>query len=283
MLPPLGRVRRGVGAGCRPDLAHGVGQDARVRTRIDLNCDLGEGLDPWLPGDSGLDARLLDVVTSANVACGGHAGDARTMTAVCRVAVERGVTIGAHPSYVDREHFGRRALDVAPAVLRAQVAEQVAALVDVAAAQGGRVAYVKPHGALYNVVARDEEQAAAVLDGVADVGPLPVVGLPASAFLRLAAERGSRAFAEGFADRGYRADGSLVGRTEPGALVTDPGHVAARAVALAGGEVVAVDGTVVALAVDTLCVHSDTPGAVGLAGAVRRALEGASVAVGAFA
>jgi len=255
-----------------------------VRTRIDLNCDLGEGLDPWRPGEPGLDARLLDVVTSANVACGGHAGDARTMAAVCHAAVERGVAIGAHPSYVDREHFGRRALDVPPAELRAQVADQIATLVRIATEQGGRVAYVKPHGALYNVVAHDEEQAAAVLDGIADVGMLPVVGLPGSAVLRLAAERGLRAVAEGFADRGYRGDGSLVPRSEPGALVTDAAVVAARVVAMASrGEVVAADGASVALDVDTLCVHGDTPGAVALAVGVRRALVAVGLEVGAFA
>ncbi|MDM7854462.1 LamB/YcsF family protein [Cellulomonas alba] len=255
-----------------------------MRTRIDLNCDLGEGLDPWRPGEPGLDARLLDVVTSANVACGGHAGDERTMAAVCRAAVERGVAIGAHPSYVDREHFGRRSLAVAPHVLRAQVAEQVAALVGIAREAGGRVAYMKPHGALYNVVARDEEQAVAVLDGVADVGALPVVGLPGSAVLRLAHERGWRAVAEGFADRGYRPDGALSARSDPGALVTDPDEVAARVVAMAArGEVTAVDGSRVALDVDTLCVHSDTPGAVALAQGVRQALTAAGLEVGAFA
>lgn len=255
-----------------------------MRTSIDLNCDLGEGLDPWRPGEAGPDTLLLDVVTSANIACGGHAGDRRTMAAVSRAAVERGVAIGAHPSYVDRENFGRRPLEVAPRLLREQVAEQVAALVAIAAEQGGRVAYVKPHGALYNVIARDEEQADAVVSGVVDVAALPVVGLPGSAVLRLAAQRGLRPVAEGFADRGYRADGSLVARAEHGALVTDADEVAARVVAIAArGEVTAADGTAVRIDVDTLCVHSDTPGAVALAVEARRALTAAGLEVGAFA
>jgi 5-oxoprolinase (ATP-hydrolysing) subunit A len=252
--------------------------------RIDVNCDLGEGLDPWLPGEHGLDAQLLDVVTSANVACGGHAGDERTMRAVVEAALVRGVSVGAHPSYVDRENFGRRALDVPPATLRAQVADQIGALLDVAAGLGAQVRYVKPHGALYSVIARDEEQADAVLAAVADTGGLPVVGLPGSVFLRLAAARGLTPVAEAFADRGYLADGSLVPRTAPGALLTDADEVAARVIGLVtDGAVRAADGSHVPLDAQTVCVHSDTPGAPELAARVRAAVAAAGVEVRAFA
>ena len=251
-----------------------------MASNIDLNCDLGEDVDPWVPGVEGLDTQLLDVVTSANVACGYHAGDARVMAAVCRVAAVRGVSIGAHVSYLDREHFGRRALDVPHDELRSQVAYQLGALQAVARSVGATVAYVKPHGALYNVVVHDEGQARAVVEAV----DLPVVGLPGSALLALAASKGLRTVAEAFADRGYRADGTLVPRSEEGALVTDPEQVAARVVRIADeGRVTAVDGTDVEVRAESVCVHSDTPGAVSLARSVRRALEESGVVVRAFA
>jgi len=251
-----------------------------MATRIDLNCDLGEELDPWTPGVDGLDAQLLDVVTSANVACGFHAGDERIMAAVCRAAAERGVAVGAHVSYLDREHFGRRFLDVPADELRAQVAQQLATLQAVARGVGTRVAYVKPHGALYNAVVHHEAQARAVVEAVDD---LPVVGLPGSAVLDAAARRGLRAVTEAFADRGYRADGTLVPRSEPGALVTDGDEVAARVLRLATDHLVrAVDGTDVRVAAESVCVHSDTPGAAALAVAVRAALEAGGVRVAPF-
>jgi 5-oxoprolinase (ATP-hydrolysing) subunit A len=252
-----------------------------MEVSLDLNCDLGEDFDPWEPGVDGLDAQLLGVVTSANVACGFHAGDERIMAHVCRTAVARGVRVGAHVSYADREHFGRRFVDVPPDELRSQVAEQVAVLQRVAAANGTRVAYVKPHGALYNAVVNHEEHAAAVVDAV---GSLPVVGLPGSAVLALADARGLRTVTEAFADRGYRPDGTLVPRSEPGALVTDEDEVAARVVRLAmHGLVRAIDGRDVAVAAESVCVHSDTPGAVLLAARVRAALEAGGVRVRAFA
>lgn len=242
---------------------------------LDLNCDLGEGYDAWEPGVVGLDDALLGVVTSANLACGGHAGDERTMAEVARVAAARGVALGAHVSYVDREHFGRRFLDVPPDELRAQVAAQLGLLVEVARAHGGRVAYVKPHGALYNALVHHEAHAGAVLDAT---GSLPVVGLPGSALLAAAAGRGVRPVAEAFADRGYRADGTLVPRGSDGDVLTDERAVAARVLRIATERRVrAVDGTDVALDVETVCVHSDTPGAVVLARGVRAALESAGV------
>ena len=174
--------------------------------RIDLNCDLGEEVDAWEPGVDGLDTLLLDVVTSANVACGFHAGDERIMAAVCRAATARGVAVGAHVSYRDRENFGRRFVDVPADVLQVQVAQQVEVLQAIALREGTRVAYVKPHGALYNTVVHHEGHAQAVVSAITD---LPVLGLPGSAVLAAATARSPRAVPEAFADRGYRADGTL--------------------------------------------------------------------------
>ena len=248
--------------------------------RIDLNCDLGEELDAWEPEVEGLDTLLLDVVTSANVACGFHAGDERIMAAVCRAATARGVSVGAHVSYLDREHFGRRVIDVPADVLEAQVVQQIQTLRAVAQREGVRVSYVKPHGALYNTVVHHEEHAQAVVSAITD---LPVLGLPGSAVLAAATARGLRAVTEAFADRGYRADGTLVPRSEPGALVTDADEVAARVVRLATeGVVRAVDGADVRVDAESVCVHSDTPGAAALARSVRAALVEHGVAVAPF-
>jgi UPF0271 protein len=217
---------------------------------IDLNADLGEGVTD--------DAGLLAVVTSANVACGFHAGDADVMRAVCEGAAALGVVVGAQVSYRDREGFGRRPMDVAADLLAEWVAEQIGTLAEIAGRAGTRVAYVKPHGALYNRAADDEDQAAAVLRGSDE---LPVLGLPGSALLRLAAAQGRDVVPEGFPDRGYTPEGRLVPRTEPGALVHGADRVAANAVALAEAGVVR-----------TVCVHGDSPDAVASAQAVRRAL-----------
>ena len=222
---------------------------------VDLNADLGEEVTD--------DAGLLQVVTSANVACGFHAGTPATMRAVCDVAVERHVAIGAQVSYDDREHFGRVPRDVAPDVLEQQVADQVGALGDIARAAGGAVVYLKPHGALYHRVATDPVQAAAVLAGSGD---LPVLGMPGAVLLERAAAEGRLVRHEGFPDRAYAPDGTLVPRGEPGAVLTDSGTIAVRALGLAG-------------AVDSLCVHGDSPGAVAHARAVRRALEDAGWAL----
>ena len=219
---------------------------------IDLNADLGEEVTD--------DAALLAVVTSANVACGYHAGSAAIMRAVCDEAARLGVSVGAQVSYDDREGFGRVPRDVAYDVLREQVADQVGTLSAIAMAAGTTVRYLKPHGALYHRVLDDEEQARAVLDGSApDGGGLPVLGMPGR-LLTLAAEAGRSVFHEGFPDRGYTADGRLVPRSEPGALVTEESEIVAQALALA-------------TTVDSICLHGDSPGAVAHATAVRRALE----------
>jgi UPF0271 protein len=243
---------------------------------IDLNADLGEGFGVWRLGD---DDALLGVVTSANVACGFHAGDPSTMRRVCAGAVAAGVAIGAQVSYRDLAGFGRRFIDVPPTELTDDVLYQLAALDGIARAEGGRVGYVKPHGALYNAAVHHEGQARAVVDAVrAYDSSLPVLGLPGSSLLRRAEAAGLRPVPEGFADRGYTPEGTLVPRREPGALVTDPAAVAERAVRMAvDGVVTAVDGTAVDVAVASICVHGDTPGAVQLARAVRSALQEAGL------
>ncbi|MFF3502509.1 LamB/YcsF family protein [Streptomyces sp. NPDC003247] len=251
-------------------------------TAIDLNADLGEGFGRWRLTD---DEQLLSVVTSANVACGFHAGDAATMRRVCELAAERGVTIGAQVSYRDLAGFGRRAMDVPSAELAAEVAYQIGALQVFARAAGARVAYVKPHGALYNRIVRDEEQAGAVVDGVllADA-TLPVLGLPGSRVLALAAEAGLPAVTEAFADRAYTDEGTLVPRAQDGAVITDPDAVVERSVGLArSGLVTSRSGARVAVRARSLCLHGDTPGAVELARRVRRCLEQSGVRVEAFA
>jgi UPF0271 protein len=248
---------------------------------VDLNADLGEVAD-GVPTD---DAGLVEVVTSANVACGFHSGDATTMRRVSGLCVERGVAIGAQVSYRDREGFGRRFLDVDPAALAGDVLEQVASLDALARSVGGRVTYVKPHGALYNAVVHHEAQAAAVVDGVlAFDDSLAVLGLPGSRWLALAEAAGLRPVREAFADRAYSADGTLVPRGEPGAVLTDEAAVVDRCVRLAtAGEVVAADGTVVRVDAESLCLHGDTPGAVRLVRAVRTALAGAGIGLAPFA
>jgi UPF0271 protein len=230
-----------------------------------LNSDLGEGFGIWRLGD---DDALLSIVTSANVACGFHAGDPSTMRRVCETATARGVAIGAQVGYRDLAGFGRRRIDVDPGELRDEVLYQIGAL-----SAFGEVRYVKPHGALYNTAAVDEVQAGAVVAAVSQVS-LPVLCQPGSVLARLASGAGLRVVAEGFADRGYLADGRLVPRSVPGALVSDVDEVVARAVRMAvEGVVVAVDGSTIPMPVESLCVHGDTPGAVTLASRVAAALE----------
>ncbi|WP_030560553.1 LamB/YcsF family protein [Streptomyces aureocirculatus] len=249
---------------------------------IDLNADLGEGFGRWRLTD---DEALLSVVTSANVACGFHAGDAATMRRVCARAAERGVRIGAQVSYRDLAGFGRRAMDVPAAELAAEVAYQIGALEVFARAAGAAVAYVKPHGALYNRVVHDGEQAGAVVAGVllADAG-LPVLGLPGSRLLEAAESAGLPVVTEAFADRAYTDEGTLVPRGTDGAVLTAADTVVERSVGLAtSGTVLAHSGRRISVRARSLCLHGDTPGAVGLARQVRSRLEAAGVRVEAFA
>ncbi|MER6169326.1 LamB/YcsF family protein [Streptomyces violaceorubidus] len=249
---------------------------------IDLNADLGEGFGRWTLTD---DDALLSVVTSANVACGFHAGDPSVMRRVCDLAAERGVRIGAQVSYRDLAGFGRRAMDVPADELAAEVAYQIGALRVFAEAAGAAVAYVKPHGALYNRTVHDEDQARAVVAGVRLAGgALPVLGLPGSRLLAAAAQAGLTGVPEAFADRAYTAQGTLVPRREAGSVVTDEDTVVRRAVAFAvEGSVEAVDGTTVTVAARSLCVHGDTPNAARIAARVREALAASGVGIGAFA
>jgi UPF0271 protein len=237
---------------------------------LDLNADLAEGFGQWPLTD---DDALLEVVTSANVACGFHAGDAPTMRRVCARAAERGVRIGAQVSYRDLAGFGRRFLDVDRETLAAEVLYQIGALRAMARAAGVEVEYVKPHGALYNTVVHHEEQAAAVVEAARAAGDLPVMGLPGGRLLALAADAGLATIAEAFADRGYTPEGTLVPRSQSGALLPGTDAVVDRAVRLArDGVIVAVDGTELEVRADSLCLHGDTPEAVANAQAVARAL-----------
>jgi 5-oxoprolinase (ATP-hydrolysing) subunit A len=244
--------------------------------QVDLNSDLGEGYGAWALGD---DAALLDVVTSANVACGFHAGDPSTMRRTVEAAAARGVAVGAQVSYPDLVGFGRRRMDVAPDDLSADVLYQLGALQAMCRAAGTRVRHVKPHGALYNRVADDPAQAAAVVEAVRGEG-LPLLGLAGSAVALAAQEAGVPFVAEAFADRGLTADGRLVPRGRPGALVTDADEAAARVVRMVvEGRATAVDGTELEVRPASVCVHGDTPGAVAVARRVRAALQDAGVAL----
>jgi UPF0271 protein len=226
-------------------------------TRIDLNADLGEGFGVWRLGD---DEAMLDVVTSANLACGFHAGDPATLHRTCRAAAARGIRIGAQVGYRDLAGFGRRFIDIAADDLYADVVYQIGALDALARTVGSSVTYVKPHGALYNTIVHHEVQADAVARAVRDVNAaFPVLTLPRSAFGDRARELGLRVVTEAFADRAYREDGTLVPRGEPGAVLHDPAAVAARIPALSK-------------TAESICVHGDSPDAVTIARAVRAAL-----------
>ncbi len=225
--------------------------------RIDLNADLGESWPRW---ESGEDIALLGIVTSANVCCGAYAGDADLMRATCEAAVAGGVAIGAQVGYPDRDNFGRVHLDMPSAELTDELLSQIVLLDEIAGSVGGTVSYVKPHGALYNTIVDDDVQAQAVVDAIQGLAaPLPLLGLPGSVSLSIAEASGIPIVREGFADRAYTSDGRLVPRSEPGAVLDDPDEVAAQAVRLMDS-------------VSSICVHSDSPGAVELARAVRIAL-----------
>lgn len=248
---------------------------------VDLNADLGEGFGVWSLGD---DAAMLDIVTSANVACGFHAGDPAGLLRVCRAAAARGVRIGAQVGYRDLAGFGRRFIDVDPPDLTADVIYQIGALSALALAAGTAVSYVKPHGALYNTIVDHEHQARAVAEAVRAVDPaLPVLGLSGSAFFTAAEELGLRTVSEAFADRAYRPDGRLVSRREPGAVLSDADEIADRVLTMvAQGVVTAVDGTSIPVDAESVCVHGDSPGAVRIAMAVRARLAGHGVAPAPF-
>lgn len=248
---------------------------------IDLNADLGEGFGRWRLGD---DEALLDIVTSANMACGFHAGDPSTMRRLCSAAAARGVAVGAQVGYRDLAGFGRRRIDYDLDELRDDILYQIGALEAFCRLAGDRVRYLKPHGALYNTAAVDVGQASAVVAAVVGYDrALPVLCQPGSVLARVASEAGVAVVGEGFADRGYRADGTLVPRSEPGALIHEPEAVVARAVRMAvDGEVSTAEGGAVPCRVASICVHGDTPGAVTLAGRVRTGLEAARLQVTAF-
>lgn len=243
---------------------------------MDLNADLAEGFGRWELGE---DALLLRVVTSANVACGFHAGDPRVMRRACRLAAENGVAVGAHVGYRDLAGFGRRYIDVDTKELADEVIYQIGALDGIARTSGTAISYVKPHGALYNALGTHPGQAAAVIEGVRQYNPdLAVLGLAGSPWLQRAQEAGLPVFQEAFADRAYLPDGSLASRREPGAVLQDPAVIARRCVRLANGDPIeAVDGSRITVLADSICVHGDNSAAVDIARAVRDELLGAGV------
>lgn len=249
---------------------------------IDLNSDLGEGYGAWKMGD---DDTMLTLVSSANVACGFHAGDPLTILATLRAAAARGVAVGAHVSYPDRVGFGRRPMDVTSDELTADVIYQIGALQGLAQAAGTRVTYVKPHGALYNTIAGDARQADAVIAGIRAVDPaLVLMGLAGAPILARAQAAGLATVAEAFADRAYTPQGTLVSRREAGAVLHDPDLIASRMLRLATeGVIEAVDGSVLPLAAQSICVHGDSPDAVSMARCIRERLMVAGVAITAFA
>jgi 5-oxoprolinase (ATP-hydrolysing) subunit A len=251
-------------------------------SHVDLNSDLGESFGRWELGD---DVAMLEHITSANVACGFHAGDPSTLRRCCEDAAVRGVAIGAQVGYPDLAGFGRRFIDMDPGELTDAVTYQIGALEALARVAGTRVTYVKPHGALYNAVVSHASQAAAVVRAVLEYDDgLPLLGLPGSELLRQASDAGLATVEEAFADRAYTPEGTLVPRGQPGAVLHDAAEVAMRVVRIATeGEVVAVDGSVVRLRARSICLHGDTPGALSMAQATRKALEDAGVPLRAFA
>jgi len=249
--------------------------------RVDLNSDVGESFGRWQLGD---DEAVLALVTSANVACGFHAGDATTLRRTCAIATEKGVVIGAQVGYQDLAGFGRRFMDVEPVELTDDVLYQIGALEALARASGARVRYVKTHGALYNATVHHERQAQAVVDAVRTYDAnLPLLGLPGSRLLAAAERAGLRTVREAFADRGYTAEATLVPRNVPGAVLSDPIEVGRRVVQMVTeGRVRAIDGSTVSIDAESVCVHGDSPGAVEMAARVRHDLASAGVEVRAF-
>ena len=245
--------------------------------RVDLNADVGEGRS----GSVGQDAVLIQHISSANIACGFHAGDAGVMRATVQLARDNGVAVGAHPGFPDAAGFGRRELQFSPRDVEDFVAYQVGALAAIAAAEGVRLQHVKPHGALFNMAARDAALADAIARAAAVIdGALILFGPPASELAAAAARSGLRFAAEGFADRSYHPDGRLVSREQAGAVIHDPDIVVRRATRIIREQTVeAIDGSSVPLAVDTICVHGDTPGAADLAARIHAAFSAAGIDV----
>lgn len=248
---------------------------------IDLNSDLGEGYGAWKMGD---DATMLGIVSSANIACGFHGGDPLTILSTVQEAARRGVAIGAHVSYPDRVGFGRRPMDVTPAELIADVIYQIGALQGMCTAVGTRVAYVKPHGALYNTIAHDDRQSGAVIEAIQRIDPsLVLMGLAGTPLLERARTAGLKVCAEAFADRAYTPEGQLVSRREKGAMLHDPQLVARRMVRLVTeGVIEACDGSALKLHADSICIHGDSAGAVAMARRIHEALLAAHVRIAPF-
>lgn len=248
---------------------------------IDLNSDVGESFGNWTMGD---DAAIFASVSSANVACGFHAGDPQTIAHTCREAVAAGVMIGAHVGYHDLAGFGRRFVEMSGSELADDVLYQLGALDAIARASGGEVKYVKPHGALYNAIVHHEEHAQAVIDAIRAFGrDLPVLLLPGSIALAKAGKAGLRPVAEAFADRNYNPDGTLVSRTQPHAVLHDPGQITQNMIRLASdGQIKAVDGSIIRTEAESICVHGDTAGAVAVAAAVRAGLESSGIDIKSF-
>lgn len=249
--------------------------------QIDLNSDLGEGFGPWSMGD---DAAMLALVTSANIACGGHASDPETMFKTLVLAAERNVSVGAHPGYNDRNGFGRRVIPMTPEEIERMVAAQVGALIGVASLTSAPVRYVKPHGALANLAARDAEVARAILSAVRSVDPsLAILAISGTAVEQVAKSAGAQVYSEIFADRAYLSSGQLVPRSHPDAVIHDAGAAAERLLAfLETGEMPVIDGEPIQLAAHSICVHGDTPGAVDMAAVVRQRLEASGVSLKPF-
>lgn len=249
---------------------------------IDLNSDLGESFGAWSMGD---DCAMLDVVTSANVACGFHAGDPAGILRTLKAAAAKNVTIGAHVAYPDKVGFGRRNMDLTSDELTADVIYQIGALQGLAKAAGTSVRYVKPHGALYNTIAHDPRQALAVIAAIRAVDPtLILVALAGSELIEWARHEGLQCVAEAFADRAYTPQGTLVSRREPGAVLHDPKLVAQRMLRLVqDGTIEAIDGSLTRIQADSICVHGDSPAAVEMARELRRVLEHANTSLQPFA
>ncbi|MBC7723384.1 MAG: LamB/YcsF family protein [Burkholderiaceae bacterium] len=251
-------------------------------TSVDLNSDLGEGFGRWTLGD---DARMLGIVSSANIACGFHAGDPRAILETATGARISGVAVGAHVGYPDLAGFGRRNMDVPTDELIADVIYQIGAIQGLATAAGTTVRYVKPHGALYNTIVHDARQARDVVTAITAIDPtLAVLGLPGSELLRAADVAGLRTVTEAFADRAYTPEGTLVSRREPGSVLHDADEVAARMVTLVlEGTLTAIDGSTIRVSADSICVHGDSPGATDMALRVRESFTAAGIAIAAFA